>query len=331
VSASEAEGCAFEPRRAHFVSAVVLAALSAALGGAAVAAAQNALTPLEVTATPNDTSGTIYYAADMGFYEKAGLSVKITSLNNPGSAAAAIAGGSIPIGGLSLSAAALAREKGVPIVMIAPAGLYLSTAPTSGIIVLKNSPLRTAADLNGRTLATRDLSNMSYLAAKLWIDENGGDSKTIHWIELNDPLDVAAMQAGRIDAASVSEPALDAAIHGGEARSIAPVFDAIGKRFLIGAYFTSEAYAQAHPEIVRRFAAVMVETARWANRNREQSAAILAKYAQAPVARGSTRVTYADMLRASDVQPVLDALLRFGVLRTPLRAKDMFSNLVPSR
>lgn len=281
--------------------------------------------------TPNDTSGTIYYALDLGYFQKAGLNVTLTSLNNPGSAAAAIAGGSIAIGGLPLSVGVLARDRGVPLLMIAPAGIYSSAAPTSAIVVLKNSPVRKAADLNGKTIATRDLSNMSYFAAKLWIDTNGGDSQTVRWVEINDPQDGAALQAGRIDAASISEPALDAAIGGGTVRSVAPVFDAIGSRFLIGAYFTSEDYAKAHPEVVRKFADAIAAAGVWANKNRPASGAILEKYAQAPVPPGSTRVTYAERLSAADVQPVLNLLLKYGLLKTPMRAKDLFSPLVPSQ
>jgi NitT/TauT family transport system substrate-binding protein len=327
VSASEAEGCAFKSRRAQMFFAVALAGTLLLATPFAPARAQNALIPLEVEGTPNDTSGTVYYAADMGFYEKAGLSVKITTLNNPGSAAAAIASGALPIGGLPLSAAAIAREKGVPIVLIAPAGLYLSSTPTAGIIVLRDSPVRRAADLNGKTLATRDLSNMSYLAARVWIDKNGGDSKTLHWVEINDTLDVAALQQGRIDAASVSEPALDVALQSGAARSMAPVFDVIAKRFLIGGYFTSEQYAKSHPDVVRKFVSAISAASAWANKNRERSAQILEKYAQAPVAPGSTRVTYAETLQISDVQPVLDMLLSAGVLKSPVLAKDLISTL----
>lgn len=307
----------------------VIAALVLAVFALSPAMAENETIVLE--ATPNDASGTAYYGVDLGYFQRAGLNVSLTSLNTPSTAVGAIASGSIPIGALPLSIAAIARERGLPLVMVAPAGLYSSAAPTSAIIVLKNSTLRKAADLNGKTIATRDLSNMSYIAAKLWIDANGGDSQSVHWIELNDPLDLAAMQAGRIDAASISEPALDAALHGGEARSIGPVFDAIGKRFLIGAYFTSEAYAAAHPDVVRKFADAIAAVSGWANKNRSASAPILAKYAQAPVLPGSTRVTYAERLSAADVQPVLDVLLKFGQLKTPMRAKDLFSTVVPSQ
>jgi NitT/TauT family transport system substrate-binding protein len=303
-------------------------ALAACLA-AGPAAGQTSLT-LEAAGPPNDTGALLFYAADMGFYEKAGLHVKVTSLNNSGSISSAIASGAIQVGSFAVSVGALARDKGLPLAMVAPAGLYLSTAPTSGLLVLKGSPVRRAADLDGKTIATRDISNMSYFGAKQWIDRNGGDSKTIHWVEIPDTGDVAALTAGRIDAASVSEPALDDALRAGETRSLGSVFDAIGKRFLISGYFMSEEYAAAHPDVVRKFAEVMSATARWANANRAQSARILEKYAQAPVLPGSTRVTYAERLQSADVQPVLDLLVNYGLLKNPLRAKDLFSPLVPS-
>jgi NitT/TauT family transport system substrate-binding protein len=214
---------------------------------------------------------------------------------------------------------------------VAPAGLYLSSTPTSGLIVPAASPIRTAADLNGKTIATRDLSNMSYYGAKQWLDKNGGDSKTVKWLEVPDASALAALQAGRVDAASVSEPALDDAVRGGAARSLASVFDAIAKRFLISGYFTTEAFASAHPDDVRQFAGVMTRTAVWANKNRPHTAQILEKYIQTPVLPGSLRVTYAEHLAAADVQPVLDLLSANGLLKAPMHARDLFSPLVPSQ
>ena len=297
--------------------------------GARRASAQGGGATITLGAAPNDSSGTLLYAADLGNFEKAGLNVQMTVLTNPAPMTAAVAGGSVTIAGVPITQAALAREKGLPIVMIAPLSLYLSSSPTNAIIVLKNSPLRKAADLNGKTVATRDLANMSYFGAKAWIDKNGGDSKTIKWVEISDTQDVAAMQAGRIDAASVSEPALDAALQG-DARVLGSVFDAIASRFLVAGCFTSEAYAKAHPDVVRTFADVIESTSRWANANRAASGKILEKYAQAPVLPGSTRVTYAERIRAADVQPVLDLLLTYGLLKGPMRASELFSGVVPA-
>ncbi|HEY5350542.1 MAG TPA: ABC transporter substrate-binding protein [Candidatus Lustribacter sp.] len=283
-----------------------------------------------IATPPNDSSGEVFYAADMGFFKKAGLNVKLVPMNNAGGVTPAVLSGTVTIGGLSVPSIAIAREKGVPITIVAPGSVYSSAAPTSGIIVLKNSPLHTAADLNGKTLATRDLSNLSYYGANTWIDKNGGDSKSIKWIELSDTADVAAMQQGRIDAASVSEPALDDAIHGA-GRMLAPVYDAIGDKFLIAGFFTTADYANAHPVAMRKFAAAIIAAGKWANQNHARSAKILEKYAGIPIPLNYTRVTYAERLRAEDAQPVLDMLKSYGALKSSVSAADLFSPIVYGR
>jgi len=278
-----------------------------------------------VAGAPNDSGGAIFYAQDLGMFKKAGLNVKIQPMNNPGSIAAAVVGGSVTIGTLTIPGVAIAREKGLPIVIIAPGPIYSSATPTSGIIVLKNSPIKKAGDLNGKVIATRDLSNLSYYGGNNWIDKNGGDSKSVKWVEITDTQTVPALLAGRIDAASVSEPALDDAVHGPNARMLAAVYDAIGDKFLIGGNFTTEAYAKEHPDVVRTFQRVILEAGTWGNHNHAQSAKILEKYAGVPVPPDATRVTYTERMRASDAQPVLDMLKQFGALKNPMQAADLFA------
>ena len=235
----------------------------------------------------------------------------------------------ITVAAMMIPGIAAARESGLPIKIIAPSSIYASAMPTSGIIVLKNSAIKKASDLNGKTIATRDISNMSYYGAKAWIDKNGGDSKTIKWVEVNDPQTVAAMKAGRVDAASVSEPALDDALHGPDARLLAACYDAIGDKFMIAAYFTTEDYARMHPDIVRKINVIILAAGAWANKNHAQSAKILEKYSGVPMLPGYTRVTYAERMRPADVQPVLDLLANYGVLKVPMRATDLFAPQVP--
>jgi NitT/TauT family transport system substrate-binding protein len=316
-------------KRSRFISdAVVAGGLTVAMGTRARAQDANALNAAGVM---NETAALLFYAADMGFYDKAGLHVNATVLSNSGAISSAIAAGAVQVGSFAISVGALARQRGLPLVLVAPAGLYLSTTPTSGLIVRSDSPYTKASDLNGKTIATRDLANMSYYGAKQWMDRNGGDSKSVKWIEIPDTSVVPAMQAGRFDAASISEPALGDAIRNGGMRSLASVFDAIGKRFLISGYFTNEDFAKTHPDVIRSFAAVINSTADWANKNLPASAKILEKYEHVPVPPGSPRVTFADRLQAADVQPVLDVMYNYGSLKTPMHAKDMFSTLIPSQ
>lgn len=289
------------------------------------ALAQTDDVPLQCGTAPNDSAGPTFYAEALGYYKSAGLNVTLNFANN---STAALAGGALAIAAMPVTLVAIARDKGVPFVMIAPLSLYVSTTPDHALIVLKDAPYRTAADLNGKTIGTRDLGNMSYFAARAWLDKNGGDSKSIRWYELSDPLDVAAMKAGRLDAASISEPALTPALRGGDVRVLAPVFDAIAPRFLVAGCVTTDAFAKAHPEVIRRYADAIARAAKWANANQAQSGAILEKYTHTPVPPGAARALYGDRLRVAEVQPVLDLMLATGQIKTAQRASDLFSSVV---
>ena len=51
--------------------------------------------------------------------------------------------------------------------------------------------------------------------ASAWVDNNGGDSKSIKWVEINSATAMAAIQAKRIDGALVGEPYFTQAREGG--------------------------------------------------------------------------------------------------------------------
>jgi ABC-type nitrate/sulfonate/bicarbonate transport system substrate-binding protein len=153
------------------------AALALALSLLPVAgSAQTALPVVTMAGPANDTSATFLYAADMGFFTKAGLDVRINVQSNPGTVTAAVASGALDAGSITVPTVALAYDHNIPLRMIAPAGIYSSDTPTSGLVVLKNSPIHQAADLSGKTIGVRDINNMNYYAAKVWIDRHGGTS-----------------------------------------------------------------------------------------------------------------------------------------------------------
>jgi NitT/TauT family transport system substrate-binding protein len=306
-------------------SAIPTIAAALVISLALPSAAQTVLPVVTIAGPANDTAAAFLYAADMGFFAKAGLDVRINVQSNPGTISAAVASGAVDVGSLTVPIVALAYDHNVPLKMIAAAGIYSSDNPTSGLVVLKTATIQKAADLNGKTIGVRDINNMNYYAAKLWIDKNGGNSGSVHFVEVPEAQALEALSAGRIDAAALANPGFYDAVHGSTARMFASTYDAIAKNFLIGVYFTSDAYAKAHPDIVRKLAAVLNDTSKWANANRAQSAKILEKYSGSPVPAAIPRVTYGTSLRTGDVQPVLDVLYTVGAIRKPVRAADLFA------
>jgi NitT/TauT family transport system substrate-binding protein len=133
----------------------------------------------------------------------------------------------------------------------------------------------------------------------------------------------AALAAHRVDAALVAEPAVTEAKDG--ARIIGKPYDAIAPEFLIAGWFTSRSWAAAHPDLVKKIAAVMRETAVWANKNTATTADQLARATKVEPALLKTMVrsVYAERLDPASIQPLIDLAARYGLLKAAFPAQDL--------
>ena len=183
--------------------------------------------------------------------------------------------------------------------------------------------MKTARDLNGKTLAVNGLKTITQYAPELWIDKNGGDSTTVKFVEMTFPQIVEALGSNRIDAAIVADPFIAQAKPA--ARILADAYDAIGSRYIIGCWFSTTQWAQAHSALAGRFAQAIARTAQWANTHKPQSGAILAKYSKMDPAVAATmlRVDYAPRFVKSEMQPVIDLVARYGGLPASFPADEL--------
>jgi NitT/TauT family transport system substrate-binding protein len=282
------------------------------------------LVKLQVATTPNDSGAEVYYAQDMGFFRKAGLDVEITTLNNGGIISAGVAAGTFDVAQAAISSVASAHERGVNFVIIAPAALWVSERPTSALVVAKNSTIASAKDLDGKTVAVNGLFNVTQVGPEAWIEQGGGNLASVKFLELPFADMPGAVAAGRIDAAQISEPALDAAVKAGGMKAIAAPYDAIAKRFLLAGWFSTTTWAAQHPDLAKKFAAAILETARWANANPVASGKILEKYTKLPVSPTMARVLYPERMIPSEAQPLIDASARYKALRKTFPASEIF-------
>jgi len=110
-------------------------------------------------------------------------------------------------------------------------------------------------------------------------------------------------------------------------RSIGIPGNAIAPLWVEGGYFVLASFAKAHPDIVTKFANAMAETDDWANKNPVASARILSKYTNAPVDPKMVRCFYPQRLRPEDIQPLIDASAKYGIIKASFPAKEMFGTL----
>jgi NitT/TauT family transport system substrate-binding protein len=281
--------------------------------------------PVRIGVTPIDPASIGFYAADLGYYAKDGLNASVQMMGNSGAVLEALVGGSLDIGYVGITTGETAYKKGLPIVMIAPTGIFDIKQGRVGYIMLRNDiPFKTAKDLEGKTIASIPLRNVGELAMDLWIDTNGGDSSKVKYVEVPFPATGPALQDKRIDGAILIEPFASQAKP--FARAVGPdPMASVASYWLGGTFVTTKAWATAHPDQVRRFAAAVAEAGQWANKNPDKSALILQKYSNVPLdmIKASSRTIFTDQLKPAMIQPTIDLLVRYKQIDASFKAEEM--------
>jgi NitT/TauT family transport system substrate-binding protein len=257
------------------------------------------------------------YAKDMGYFAKAGIDVDIQLIAGGSAIAAAVLSNSADIGYSAVDTLATARSKGVQLVVVAPGSEYVSeaTGHDAALVLPANSTIRSAKDLNGKTIGVNSLSGIALLGTRVWIDQNGGDASTVKFAEVPFSTMPVALDTSRVDAVQVAEPFIDAARKSGRVLTYG-MNDAISKHFLISAWFTTPQWAAAHPDALKRFASAMHDASVWANQksNQGKSGEILGKYTKldASVIATMSRAVFADQLTPALLQPLIDVNAKYS-------------------
>ena len=108
-------------------------------------------------------------------------------------------------------------------------------------------------DLTGKTVAVNALDSFSELAAEKSIDLAGGDSSKVKFVEVPIPQMPAAVKAGTVAGAAISEPFLSAGKAAG-LKDLMPILYRVFPNAPMVVYLASTAYASSHPQVIKQFA-----------------------------------------------------------------------------
>jgi NitT/TauT family transport system substrate-binding protein len=307
--------------RAGFLGASAAFSLAAV----APALAQTALPKVRIGVTPAEAYAQAYYAADSGFFQRGGLDATVDTLNSGSAAANALLGGSLDIGITTPLLLANAIQRKVPFVVIAGGPLSTPDAPQSLLCVTSSSPIKTAKDLEGKTVGMIVLKTVVELSLDAWLDKNDANRANVRRVEVLFSEMQSALERGRVDACIISEPFITPAVRSGTVRILANPNLAIAPSFMLGAWFTTKAFAQQNPDTVKKYADVMYLTAKWANTHRAETAAIISKYMKIDpaVTRSMYRLDFVESMRFPEMQALLDCAVKYGALQRPIVAADM--------
>ena len=282
---------------------------------------------IRIGAPASDTFAIAFFAADGGFYQRAGLDVSVTVFPGSGPVTAAVAGGALDVGLTDLVQLGNAYNRGVPISAICGGGLYTAADSTTELCVGKNSTLRGAKDFEGQTIGVITLASISAVALRAWLTQHGADAQKIKLVEMPFAEMAPAIARGQVAGAYLAEPVMSQVLP--ELRIVGSPYDAIAGHFLISLWFSSHDWIANNKDAAHRLVRAIGDAAKWANTHRDQTLPMLVKYAKLDPDKtaGMRRARYDPSLDPRLLQPVLDIAASYHAIEKPVPAPAVIARL----
>ena len=287
------------------------------------ARAQTPPPAIRIATTLSEAFAEPFYANDLGFYKKAGLAADITQYSGGETSETAVITGNADIGITTTIQLANAVAHDVPLRLIGFCGQYSSAAPQPAIFVARDSPIRTAKDLEGKTVGVNAIGTMNFLGVQAWLAQNNEDVTKVRAIEVPFAQIAAALTRGTIDAGVIGEPFITGAK--GSVRMLAPAFDVMGPHWSVSVWFSSVDYIRANRPLIRRYMDVAYQTAKFVNAQPASTNAILAKYSKLPIetVTAMSRTQFAERPDPSTCRLPLDYAYKYKILARPVTVEDL--------
>ena len=242
------------------------------------------LTPVRVAALPIAETGALWAAIDAGIFEEHGLDVEVVPAQGGAQAIPALLSGDIdfaigqPMGPIRASL----QDLGVVIFSNYASSLAEGTDVNS-VVASADSGIASPADLAGKRVSVNSIGAAGDLTIRKAVDDAGGDSSTIEFVEVAFPDVQAQLEAGNIDAGWAPDPFRGLIVNGGGVDVVSP-YQATIPGLTVLTNFTTQEKIDSDPELVTAYAEAMTEALEYASSNEDAVRAAIVTNLEIPEA-----------------------------------------------
>jgi NitT/TauT family transport system substrate-binding protein len=290
------------------------------------AMAQSAMENISVGSGPVIVVANLEMAIRKGFFEEKGLKVTAVPVQSGAANMTGIIGGSLQFGATNIASLALARSRGIKVKIVAQGVEGTGDVKTAfdAILVKGDSPMKSAADLAGRTIAVNSVNSIATLTTNFAIEQAGGDFKSVKYVELPQGDALSALANGTVDAAWVVEPFISIAQQRGLRPLLSP-YAAVDPHFLDAVYVASEDFIAKRPDVVRAFQQAITKANALAESNPEEVRKILPAYMKLdPSIVDKLRLPkFPAQVNEAVVNKIVGLAVKYGYMSSPVSIEDM--------
>lgn len=223
---------------------------------------------LRVSTISTIDSAPLEAAKAQGYFAAEGLEIDTTPMVGGAAGLPALAAGQVQIASSNLVSIILGAQQGLDFAIVAAGDATRDAPPDlAGLIIGKDSDIKTAKDLEGKKIGVNTRNNIIWLYARAWVAKEGGDPNKVVYREVPFPQMVDGVANGQVDAAFVVEPFLSFGLKSGAVKLLAWPYSAVQARIPISMFATSKAYATAHPDAIERFVRAYNHGVDWVDAN----------------------------------------------------------------
>ncbi|MET9559606.1 ABC transporter substrate-binding protein [Streptomyces tauricus] len=221
----------------------------------------------------------LYLGQKKGFFASRGIELDMVSAQGGAAIIPGVVSGQFQFGFSNTTSLMVAQVKGVPVrsVVNGAASNGKVGGDVTGVGVSKDSPIKSAQDLAGHTVAVNTLQNIGDTTVRESVRVAGGDPSEVKFVEIPFDQMPAALDDGRVDAAWMGEPAMTIAKAKG-ARVVASPFAETDPKLTVATYFTSAELAKEDPDLVKKFTEAMTESLTYATDHPDEARQVLTTY-----------------------------------------------------
>lgn len=234
-------------------------------------------TAITVGVIPIVDTAPLWLGVEKGFFSDEGLDVTVQPTTGGAASVPGVVAGSYDFAFGNYVSGMLANDQGLALKYVANGNTTAGSPDFGAVIVPGDSDIETPADLSGKTVSVNNLQNIGDTTIRTVVDDDGGDSSTIKFVEVAFPDAEAAVSNKQVDAAWILAPFLDSAVANG-ARVITYNFSDFNPGLDISGYFTTlETYTEK-PELVTAFQTAMNKSLEYADSHPDEVKQIVTTY-----------------------------------------------------
>ncbi|WP_353778515.1 ABC transporter substrate-binding protein [Winogradskyella sp. 3972H.M.0a.05] len=220
----------------------------------------------------------LYVGKEQGYFAENGLEVELTKMTGGAKILEALAGGSIDIAFSNVVSVMLANNGGLDFIPITGGPRTNRDHKETGILVLKDSGIKSLKDLEGKKIAVNTRKNIVELFVLNYLEDSGVNTSTIEFVESSFPQMYQLLDSKNVDAVASIEPFVTFSMQTEKVNNLGDYFVSVMSSMEISTYNAEANWINKNKETVEKFRKSISQATDFANNNRSELEYIITKY-----------------------------------------------------